>query len=693
MKALTGLLIAAAAFGAQGLNVQVTGVQILSNHESNSGDTPKFEYADTNAGGLLPGGGHAQGTCGDCSIAGSTGSMMVLELTTYDPTNVNNTNVSVVNGMSGYGTTVAAAWLGDSNVSAKPTSYISWHGVGFLSVCATENNAPFYQSVCFVLRTPDAGIHWCNPATFATGGSGGANTCDSGNWSATGDSPGSYSSSNFPWASGTEDFTSKMTRMDFTQTCTKDFSVGCPSELSGGACDPSKYVCFISSSSDWTKFYTGHIDMTCAGGPQSSSCYSWWNGSSFDTNLANAASIANGYPGTSVQQDYSQLGTLASIIYVPESIMGTGKGFYLAAGRRLDINKSSTWLTLSTTSALTSGFTPQWMSAPASAIPDEIPTMMLCLLQSLGTAANPQFLVTWFAGKGPGGTYSLKINQMIVTPTPTSTLQYRAHHIYSGSNSDVQLSETASPLAIPSANLVSYIDFFDGGGNTNWPYTGPQDLVSNNPCTQSGGWTWTSTGLTFSNGPCTSASTTSLINGDVGWTWAGVVSSSKTTTTTQQFFYIGPASASYYPEMNLVMNSAGAFRCNMQVNGTSDWIMTSNSNWFQPTGSGGGYTPNTPMFVAVTKAPGTPTTSNWVLYVNGVAVPETLTSGSTWPGTAVQKWVAGAASLDAGHPLYGQIYIQALFTTALTSQQIWDLGQVFKAALQRAPRSVSITAW
>ena len=127
---------------------------------------------------------------------------MALVLNSYDPANISGTSVTSaggtgVNTLSAYGNAGGNGCFGsldnNSSCSAGYNPFIFKHNLYF--PIQSQYDGPNYsaQRAAMIMspyepgRNPPYMQHWCNWANFRHGGNSGPNSCDSGNWSATGD--------------------------------------------------------------------------------------------------------------------------------------------------------------------------------------------------------------------------------------------------------------------------------------------------------------------------------------------------------------------------------------------------------------------------------------------------------------------------------------------------------------------------
>ena len=189
-----------------------------------AGDTYHFTaWSGSGSGGNFNG-GRIYGSYNDGSGCPGGGNIAFLELTVLDWSTKSNTHVNCVNSMSSFGTAVnqPAGWSdGNAWKSYNPTSY---NGVIYWPVNRQEQSNPWNAYMSTMMMSPDRGVHWCNPATWAahTGSAG----CDSSNWQANGDAPPN-SSTGMMWGSvGVK--TNPMARPVRVQFCQDETCTGMP---------------------------------------------------------------------------------------------------------------------------------------------------------------------------------------------------------------------------------------------------------------------------------------------------------------------------------------------------------------------------------------------------------------------------------------------------------------------------------
>jgi hypothetical protein len=139
-------------------------------------------------------GGFLLGTSGDAWFNGVTGHILALRMDAYDPTNVANTVLSLVGGqgvntMSGWGVPGQNGCMGGRPDLACSSGHepFSLRGNIYWPIQAQYDGDPWTVSRAAMIVSPDRMLHFCNWANYQSGGNGGPNTCDSGNWSGTGD--------------------------------------------------------------------------------------------------------------------------------------------------------------------------------------------------------------------------------------------------------------------------------------------------------------------------------------------------------------------------------------------------------------------------------------------------------------------------------------------------------------------------
>jgi hypothetical protein len=178
----------------------------------------------------------------------------------YDPTDVNSTTITFINSTSAYGVKGEEntnGWTNNTTWKSAGVRYIS----GNIYVAVKQDPSNFQSLNVTLIMSPDLGQHWCNPKTFATGGSGGANTCDSGNWSATGDPPqGPTADSAVLWPS-----TGPMARPMPVVYTTGDTTDGNPT------------TCYwVSSDSTFSAYYLAKV--ACGTGMMTASNWKYFTG-------------------------------------------------------------------------------------------------------------------------------------------------------------------------------------------------------------------------------------------------------------------------------------------------------------------------------------------------------------------------------------------------------------------------------
>lgn len=214
-----------------------------------SGDTYIFTaWAPASLGGGTfgqvndPGGNALCPNCGD-----HISSLVGVTINATTPT-ANTTTVAVLNNnniMSGYSTSTPCSFY----------SHASWYrnGIHYHNVYCL-GGASFFSNESTIIMSPDD-IHTCNPATYATGGNGGPNSCDSGNWSTTGDVPVSLGAPTMLWpGTGMGDNSHAMSVLTAInsyqdgQTC-----VSIPGD------DNCTYDMFYSENGDYTNKYVSRV--------------------------------------------------------------------------------------------------------------------------------------------------------------------------------------------------------------------------------------------------------------------------------------------------------------------------------------------------------------------------------------------------------------------------------------------------
>lgn len=301
----------------------------------------------------------------------SSANAAFVELTAYDPANINNTNISLVNQMTSLGAfNTGGVGYCPSGWSWKSTDPFVLNGNIYLQLRCLSISTLAISSSTFIV-SPDHGAHWCNLGHYLMGGTGGAHTCDSGNWSATGDVPTSTGDMLWPGLSNT-DATNPMSEGIFVQVC-QNQTENCPSALTSSECDPAIYVCWNSLSGDAKYMYAARV----SGDPMILANWQYWNGSSYQSALASITPIAEMFGG---------FGTEPSIEYIPDA------GVYLMSGNSERTFGESPARILFSTAIHPYGPWTYKYGAPAS-IPTNYPTLLLFGLTRIGANHYSQTMV------------------------------------------------------------------------------------------------------------------------------------------------------------------------------------------------------------------------------------------------------------------------------------------------------------
>lgn len=336
------------------------------------GDTWHFTAWDNQGGGTFNG-GHVYGTYNDGHMPGGTNgaNAAFVELTTYDPADINNTNISLVNQMTSLGgfntggvgyCPMGWSWKSSDPFSLNNNIYLELRCLNTTTLALSSST---------LIMSPDHGAHWCNVGHYLTGGNGGVDTCDAGNWSATGDVPTVVGDMLWPGVSNT-DASNPMAEGVLVQTC-QNQSVNCPSGLTSTECDPSVYMCWNSLSGDALRLYASRV----SGDPMILANWQYWDGSNYQSTLASITPIAGMFGG---------FGTEPSIEYIPDA------GVYLMAGNSEVTRGASPARILFSTAPHPYGPWTYVYGAPAS-IPTNFPTLLLFGLTRIGANHYSQTMV------------------------------------------------------------------------------------------------------------------------------------------------------------------------------------------------------------------------------------------------------------------------------------------------------------
>ena len=275
------------------------------------GDTYQFTaWTGPGTGGKWNG-GHVFGSYNDghgCPEGG--GNIAFLEITAIDFGKKANTAMNCVNNMRSYGNAAhqPEGWKEDG-IAWKSFNPFSYNGNIYWFVNRQEISSPWHASMSTVITSPDRGVHWCNPATFAAGGKGGPQTCDSGNYKADGDAPPSPDRGMMWGTPG--DSTGPMARPMIVQFCQDQNCTGMPF-------DADHYLYFVTNTGLIDKLYAACVAKSPAAIMDSSKYWYWTggNGTCGDTSswthaVSSAVPIQN--------QAVSLAGYASSVIYIKEA--------------------------------------------------------------------------------------------------------------------------------------------------------------------------------------------------------------------------------------------------------------------------------------------------------------------------------------------------------------------------------------
>jgi hypothetical protein len=245
MRALLVFLLAAASIHAdlRGGNILAT-VDYYTQGGGGlfDGDTPHFTaWTGANDGGHFSG-GRVFGTANDTN-SGCGGAIAFIELVRIDFGAKSNTKLLCANTMPGYGNSgalhVPATWT-DNVDSWKTLNPWSLNGVIFLPINRQTQSNPWHSSMSSIIMTPDHGAHWCNSLTYNT-----YKGCTSAHWSAAGDPPANP----FEMMFGAPGDTSHPnTRPMVVQFCQDQSCTGMPF-------DADNFLYFVSATGDERRLY------------------------------------------------------------------------------------------------------------------------------------------------------------------------------------------------------------------------------------------------------------------------------------------------------------------------------------------------------------------------------------------------------------------------------------------------------
>ncbi len=286
MRRLIILLVCQTASWAQLQPSLLNSTHSLFNTVTQKGDTWRCSgWSPSTAGGNWNG-GHLYCTFNDGAfVASGNRNLAIWELTAYDPNNIANSTFALVNAMTSYG----AAGTGGLCGALTYKSQDVWSDGGKLywnQYCQT-NGSPFDTFQSWISVSPDKGLHWCNFAHYVTGGNGGANTCDAGNWGATGDVPTGATATDMQWQSlGTFTKGSTMGRLAPVQVVQD--GVAMPT-LPGGLSNAFHYVLSVGETSDDISHMYLH---RYSGDPMLPANWTHYNAGTWDTNPQNATILS-----------------------------------------------------------------------------------------------------------------------------------------------------------------------------------------------------------------------------------------------------------------------------------------------------------------------------------------------------------------------------------------------------------------
>jgi hypothetical protein len=275
------------------------------------GDTYHFTaWTDPSSGGNFNG-GRIYGSYNDGHGCAGGGNIAFLELTVLDWSNKANTHMNCVNSMSSYGSSQfqPAGWT-EVGTAWKSFYPISWNGDIYWFINRQQISNPWRAHMSTVITSPDRGLHWCNPATFASHS--GSPGCDATNYQANGDAPPNPSTGMMWGSEGV--FTNPMARPVHVQFCQDETCSGMPFNA-------DNFLYFVSTTGIGDKEYAACVAKSKAA---IMDVAQWWywkggNGTCGDTNSW-THTIGS---AVAVQSQYSSgadlFGYPSSVIYIPEA--------------------------------------------------------------------------------------------------------------------------------------------------------------------------------------------------------------------------------------------------------------------------------------------------------------------------------------------------------------------------------------
>lgn len=241
----------------------------------------------------------------NCSTGVGVCAAMALTINATAPT-ANSTNITLAgsnNAMSGY--TISSAT--DCN-TGNWKSDASWYRNGIMyRHVYRQAVASFFACSATIIMSPDNGVHTCNIATYAAGGSGGVNTCDSGNWSTTGAVPPAINSTYFEWlGSGVNDDTHPMSQLAPIQSY-QDGETCVPIPGDGGCF----YDLFYNQDGQRNNIYLARIAKSAS--PMVATNWQYWQGG----DIANNANWTSGIATSAVVTTMGAWGYFPTAIWLP----------------------------------------------------------------------------------------------------------------------------------------------------------------------------------------------------------------------------------------------------------------------------------------------------------------------------------------------------------------------------------------
>lgn len=622
--------------------------------------------------------------------------LALIELVSYDSTNVNNTSIGLINAMASYGVKASGGCGGNAAWSTKSfapfaktisgTDYIYW------PINCQLNTGPYTGGGSTMIVSPDYGAHWCRQLDVSSSSA----NCNSGIWFDGTTGPGPIAVGDIIWGSSVTDSANKFFQWAVLQVC-QDFATNCPSVP--GGCDPvaDNAVCVYGRTGNYSSVYMLRI----VGDPMNLSNYSYWNGTSWGATAAGATAVASFTSASTLATDLGSPGCAGSSpglsamytshygVMLMAEVCNNASNVIRTHLYQADVpigpyRRLFTSSCASMSSCLDN--TNSWFG--------HLPQLVLPTFHSVSSGHYRVMVAT--GADATGSNYWPHFQEWDLwdsAPRANDPVKVNASRTYT-----VPTSWTMESGTIQGRGLTDFYDALEGGGSNPWqlgglelsaPYAKSCSSVTGTPTslvvTQTG-WKFTAgTSCRMSSGKPTQYA------GDKDWSMTFAWTSTSLTSRLDQTIY-GACTTSATCIAVRANHTSGDGKIRIAWN--------NGSGEFGYETTSGVLTANSASIITITKVAGSPTTTNTHIYANGVDQPLTSFGVLAAPNTATSaNSQVGTDTLGDDASASGILHTALFWSRALTGPEAigtrtgpnaMGVYPVLKYRLGRPPRSLTV---